>query len=243
MHRFFIPAEWINGDKVSIHGEQARQVRDVLRLKPGNRISVLDNTGWEYEVEVRQTASEIVRGMVISRSRGWGEPSLKITLYQALLKSDKFELVLQKGVELGVSTFVPFFSERCVAARPSESKIKRWEKIVREAAEQSGRSLLPVLRPAISFLEACKMSAAPAILLWEEEKAVKLRQVLGSPPFQDAAAINLFIGPEGGFPASEAEYARSLGIAAAGLGYRLLRAETAGIAVVAAVLYDRHELG
>ncbi|MFC1910677.1 RsmE family RNA methyltransferase [Chloroflexota bacterium] len=243
MHRFFIPGDWILGNSVLIKGEQARQIHEVLRIKPGSRLSVLDNTGWEYDIEVQITGNELVQGSVVGRERGKGEPSLKITLYQALLKSDKFEIVLQKGVELGVNTFVPFISERCVVTKPGDSKIKRWEKIIQEAAEQSGRNLLPVLQPVVSFVEACKTLSSPSILLWEEEKTTKLRDILGTAPYRDSPAINLFIGPEGGYSAPEAEYARVRGITTASLGQRLLRAETAGIAVVTAVLYDRRELG
>ena len=242
MHRFFVPGDWIQGNNVTLTGEHARQILSVLRLKPPEHIIALDNSGLEFEVEIENTARETVRGRIVRKDPGAGEPSTRITLYQALLKSDKFELVLQKGVELGVGAFVPFISERCVVGKPGESKVKRWDKIIREAAEQSGRAVLPPLRAALSFEDACKPSPNPAILLWEEEKQVRLHQALKSPPFQNARELNIFIGPEGGFPASEVEYAKSLGIAIASLGARVLRAETAGLAVISAVLYEKGEL-
>ena len=113
MHRFFIPKDWINQDSVTITGEPLHQIGYVLRLKPTDRIIVLDNSGWEYEVEIARITKEQVTGKITSKKPGQGEPVIQIMLYQALLKSDKFELVLQKGVELGVTTFVPFVSERC----------------------------------------------------------------------------------------------------------------------------------
>ncbi len=243
MHRFFIPGDWIQQDMVNITGEPLRQIGYVLRLKPTDRITVLDNSGWEFEVEIERITKEHATGKVINRKLGHGEPRIKITLYQALLKSDKFELVLQKGVELGITDFVPFVSERCVSRKESSAKIERWQKIIREAAEQSERVILPVLHPLTSFTEACRAAKRPALLLWEEEKSISLKQTLQNPPFQNAAGLSLFIGPEGGFPESEKELARQNGIAVASLGKRILRAETAGLAAVSAVLYETGEMG
>ena len=243
MHRFFIPKEWIQQNSVTIAGEPLHQIGYVLRLKPTDRIIVLDNTGWEFEVEIERISKERVQGKVLSKKPGQGEPRIKITLYQALLKSDKFELVLQKGVELGVTSFVPFVSERCITRKESAGKIERWGKIIQEAAEQSERLILPVLHPLISFDEACGMVKQPALLLWEEEKSVSLKQILQNPPFNDTANISLFIGPEGGFPEPEKELARQHGITIASLGKRILRAETAGLAAISAILYETGEMG
>jgi 16S rRNA (uracil1498-N3)-methyltransferase len=242
MHRFFIPRDWIERDNVIITGEPLRQIGYVLRLKSLDRIVVLDNSGWEYEVEIERITKEQAKGKVINKQPGQGEPCIKITLYQALLKSDKFELVLQKGVELGVNAFVPFISERCVARKESVSKIERWGKIIQESAEQSERLILPVLHPLISFDKACQSVKQPALLLWEEEKIVSLKETLQKPPFKNTAALSLFIGPEGGFPASEKELAQQHGIAIASLGKRILRAETAGLAAISAVLYEKGEM-
>ncbi len=107
MHRFFLPGELTGQDRVSLKGEQAHQVSHVLRLKPKDHILVVGNDGWEYEVEIEESAAELVRGRVIRKTLCTNEPGIKITLFQALLKTDKFEFVLQKGVELGVSAFVP----------------------------------------------------------------------------------------------------------------------------------------
>lgn len=243
MHRFFIPKEWMAGEKVFLKEDRAHQIVDVLRLKPGEHIIVLNNSGWEYEVEIEQTGGDLIKGRVVKKAICTGEPGISITLYQALLKTDKFELILQKGVELGVSAFVPFISERCVVRAPSDNRMMRWQTIVREAAEQTGRAVLPALQSAISFREACERADKPAILLWEEEKSNSLRTTLRSTPYQNAQALSIFIGPEGGFPESEAGVAESFGITAVSLGKRVLRAETAGIAAISAVLYEKGELG
>jgi 16S rRNA (uracil1498-N3)-methyltransferase len=242
MHRFFIPKEWRGEDKVSIKGEQARQICHVLRLKPQDHITVLDNTGVEYEVEVEILSGELVQGKVIRKGFCPNEPKIKITLFQALLKIDKFEFVLQKGVELGVSTFVPFLSERCVVKKPAENRVDRWRKIVQEAAEQSKRALVPALHPVVSFEEACQLAGNPSLLLWEGEKIIGLSKFLKNTP-QNSPTINIFVGPEGGFPTSEVKYARSRGIVPVSLGCRILRAETAGLVAISAILYDRGELG
>jgi len=243
LNRFFVPGDWIAPDKVLLKGEPAHQISHVLRLKPGDHISLLDNSGWEYEVELARVSGDLVEGRLVKKGLCPGEPEIKITLYQALLKADKFELVLQKGVELGISTFVPFLSERCVARKLAASKMARWQKIAQEAAEQSGRALLPFLQPVISFEEACKRAGKPAILCWEEEKSFSLSAILKSASFQDLPALSLFIGPEGGFPPAEVDYARALGIIPVSLGHRILRAETAGLATTSAILYQQGEFG
>ena len=243
MQRFFIPKDWIQQDTVTITGAPLRQIGYVLRLKPTDRIIVQDNSGWEFEVEIERITKEQALGKVITKEPGQGEPRVKITLYQALLKSDKFELVLQKGVELGVSSFVPFISERCISRKESAAKIERWGKIIQEAAEQSERVVMPVLHPLISFEGACRSVKSPALMLWEEEKSESLKQTLQNPPFKNATGISLFIGPEGGFPESEKELARQNGIAVASLGKRILRAETAGLAAVSAIIYETGEMG
>jgi 16S rRNA (uracil1498-N3)-methyltransferase len=190
-----------------------------------------------------QIHKEQAHGKVIAKEPGQGEPAIKITLFQALLKTDKFEFVLQKCVELGVTTFVPFVSERCVVSQPSESKIERWQKIIRETAEQSKRSVLPILHPTVSFQEACKLTGVPSILLWEGEKSTSFKRTLKSQPFKKASSINIFVGPEGGFPSSEVEYAQQLGVIPVSLGNRILRAETAGLVAISAILYERGEMG
>jgi 16S rRNA (uracil1498-N3)-methyltransferase len=244
MHRFFIPQDWIGQNNVIITGEPLHQIGYVLRLRPGDHIIVLGNTGLEYEVEIDRITKEQATGKVTGTKQGDTEPRIKITLYQALLRvPDKFELVLQKGVELGVTAFVPFISERTVPRKESPAKIERWAKIIKEAAEQSERVILPALQPVITFEEACKTVKTPAILFWEAGKSLSLKNTLHNPLFKEAAAVSIFIGPEGGFPEAEKELAEHYGIAIAGLGKRILRAETAGLAAISAILYERGEMG
>jgi 16S rRNA (uracil1498-N3)-methyltransferase len=242
MHRFFISKESFAGKSVSIIGEIAHQIIRVLRLKPGDHILVLDNTGCEYETVIESFTHDAVQGKIIKKDLGKGEPKISLTLYQALLKTDKFEFVLQKGVELGVANFVPFVSERCVVRKPVESKLERWHNIIREAAEQSRRTCLPVVHRVVSLKEACKQTMRPALIFWEGEKSMSLAVILKSAPFHKASALSVFVGPEGGFTPTEIELARQHGIIPVGLGNRILRAETAGLAAISIIMYEKGEL-
>jgi 16S rRNA (uracil1498-N3)-methyltransferase len=221
-------------------------LRNVLRLKPGAHVILLDNSGWEHETELTHVSSQRVEGRVVHKSVATGEPRTKITLYQSLLKLSKFELVLQKNTELGIVGFVPMITERCIIGSLediSNTKTERWWRILIEAAEQSRRGRLPTLRPAVMFPTACEDSARGGLSLipWEEEKERSLRSVLRAterPPF----SINLFVGPEGGFTPQELAQAQRYGAIPITLGPRILRAETAGLVTAAAILHEFGDL-
>ena len=247
-HRFFIPPEWLTGSAAAIAGPQAHQIARVLRMRPGDRLVVLDDSGWEFEVHLLEVQPERVRGEVVSRRLANGEPHTRITLYQGMLKSDHFEFVLQKGTELGIVQFVPLVTARTVAldrGAPGK-KHPRWQSIIQEAAEQSQRGRKPVLRPAMPFAQACEEASRSAgfkLLPWEEENLASLRSALrASAPPDREATVHLFIGPEGGFTRDEVDLARGYGLLPVTLGRRILRAETAGLVAAAAILYERGDL-
>ena len=155
MNRFFVPPSWITEGHARLTGEVARQISRVLRMSPGDEITLLDNTGMEYLSRLSRCAINTVEAEVLSAVAGPGEPSIQITLYQGILKGDKFQWVLQKGTELGVANFVPIVCKRSVPRQRdgrSESRYPRWRKIIAEAAEQSGRSLLPTLGEPVPSL-------------------------------------------------------------------------------------------
>ena len=160
-HRFFLPPESIVLEEVTFGPAAAHQLRHVLRLGPGARVIVLDDSGWEYEVELNHLGRDAATGRICGRQVPGTEPRLSLTLYQGVLKGHRFEWVLQKGTELGVSRFVPLVSERAVTADAGqiEGKRARWEQIIREAAEQSHRGRLPRLAPPCSF--SCLVSKGP----------------------------------------------------------------------------------
>ena len=247
MHRFFVPPECIDGDEAVVTGAAARQLATVLRAAPGDRIALLDDTGVEYLVTLSRVGPKEVVGVVTGRAVDAEAPSAPITLYQALLKADRFEQVLQKCTELGVARFVPIMTERCVprvGERRSANRYRRWRRIVTEAAEQSGRRRVPALEAAVGLKEACGAAEGVRLIPWEKERATGIRAALKAAGREAArGGVSVFVGPEGGLTADEIQLAASRGIAPVSLGPRVLRSETAAMAAVAAIQYELGELG
>ena len=248
MHRFFVLPSSIRGNEVTLSGSQSHQVARVLRMSPGETIIILDNSGWEIVTELVRVEPHQVKGRVLRRRLAPSEPRTKISLFQGVPRSKRFEAVLQKGTELGIVEFVPVITERCIISdlEDVEKRRARWEAIIQEAAEQSHRGRKPTLGRATLFSQACEQARQTeglSLILWEEEAARSLRHVLHTPPptregHWPPFTINLFVGPEGGFESSEADLARRYGLVTVTLGPRILRTETAGLVAAAAVLYD-----
>jgi 16S rRNA (uracil1498-N3)-methyltransferase len=251
MHRFFVAPEVFQRQPVALDGEQAHQIRQVLRMRPGERIVLLDNCGWAYEASLASYGDSAVQLEIVRHWAAAGEPRTHITLFQATLKGERFAWALQKGTEVGVSRFVPMICERNVVAdlHALEQKRERWQRIVQEAAEQSGRARLPELAPVQTFESIVRAGSVPTaaagiarLILWEGEHSLTLRQALGRCNFDAAARIEVLVGPEGGFTAEEADLAGRCGARRVTLGPRILRAETAGVVAAAAILYEAGEL-
>ena len=241
MHNFFVHPTSIEADQVALTGGVAHQIAHVLRLRAGDEIVILDNSGYEYLVLLHKVSSTVVDGLVKERRWNQGEPNTRVTLYQGMLKSDKFEFVLQKGTELGVTEFVPILCERSIAravGKLTKSRRNRWERIIAEAAEQAGRGKLPTLSDPMSFDTACEGAPGLRVIPWEHESVTKLRCVLNGNP----SVVSIFIGPEGGLTSKEVETAVGFNVTSVTLGSRVLRAETAAITAVAAVMYENGEL-
>jgi len=246
MHRFFIPPNWIGEEGVVLRDPVAHQIGNVLRMRRGDHILVLDNSGWAREVELLEVGPQQVAGEVVRRALAQGEPRTKITLYQGVLKGRRFEFALQKGTELGIVEFVPLISDRAVIADLGDvdKRHGRWQRIVQEAAEQSGRGRLPNLEPATLFPRACERAQRQGGLIlipWEGEHSLSLRAVLAGQekrPF----VVSLFVGPEGGFAEGEVELAQRYGVQPITLGPRILRSETAGLVAATAILYQLGDL-
>ena len=245
MHRFFVPPGALRAEPVVRGPDLAHHLGRVLRLRPGDRIVLLDNAGWEYEGELTRLARDSVEVRLLGKSPAKGEAATRIHLYQGLLKGQRFEWVLQKGTELGVASFTPLMCQRCVVGPPSPSAFGRWRRIVQEAAEQSGRGLLPPVGPAQPLAQALATAAGRRLLPWEGETGRSLRAALPRAGVGQPATleVSLFIGPEGGWEEEEVALALSQGAISVGLGPRILRAETAGLVVAAAILFHRGELG
>lgn len=242
MHRFFLPSLTLSSSPVRFPDDTARQIRSVLRLKPGERVLALDNQGNEYELELVQVDASAVLGEVRGRRPAVGEPAARLILYIGLTQREKFEWILQKCTEVGVSAFAPFISSRSLVqdARDGQKKHDRWQKILQEAAEQSGRGRIPELRLPVKFEQALaqvRTETGLALIAWEDEHTTGLKQAL-SPAPHPAMRFGVFIGPEGGFSAEEVALARQAGLLPVSLGLRILRMETAAVVAAALVLHE-----
>lgn len=207
-----------------------------MRLAPGSRITLLDDTGTAFATRIETLDSRSATGLVLSSAAVTTEPPIALTLYPCLLKRDRFEWVLQKGTELGVQRFVPVISSRTVARvhERAQHRYNRWRAIIREAAEQSARGRLPVLEQPLGWSDALDSAPGLRLLSWEEASEW--------PPSVSAALtstseLSLLIGPEGGISRDEAAEATARRWQTVSLGPRILRAETAAIAATTLVLH------
>lgn len=245
MNRFFVdPAVLVDGP-ILLDGGMAHQMARVLRLRPGDRVVLLDGSGQEVVAELRQVRPHGVVACPVERRPGRPEPACAVTVYQGVLRPARFEWLLEKGTELGVVAFVPLLTERSVVRPEDGGKADRWRRIVREAAEQCGRAVLPEVRPPARLTDAIGGAGGLRLLCWEASEGPGLRMTLREAVAAGArpAAVSLFMGPEGGFTEAEVEAAREAGAHVVSLGRRILRSETAGLAAAAAVLYELGELG
>ncbi|MHC4740492.1 MAG: 16S rRNA (uracil(1498)-N(3))-methyltransferase [Planctomycetota bacterium] len=245
MNRFFISESDIQGERVVLDGDQAHQIFHVLRMKAGERITVLDNTGMEYEAVLTSVGKNEVSGRIESRRAGAGEPGVEITLYQSLLGREKFELVLQKCTEVGVSRFVPVVTQRSLvrdADAVTPKKLTRWRRIITEAAEQSHRSRIPELAEPMRFEEVLSESNTydRYLVASPHEQQTTLQDALQGDKDR-WKSVGLLIGPEGGLTEQETGAALEAGAVAVSLGRRILRTETAAIVAAALILYELDE--
>jgi 16S rRNA (uracil1498-N3)-methyltransferase len=244
MYRFYVPPGTVSVSEIELHGVAAHRISRVLRLKQGDTMALFDGTGKEFVVRLNTVDREQVLCAVVSVSEPDTEPKTRVVLYQSLLKGEKFEWVLQKATEVGVSAFVPVVSQRSIPRpleRHGEGRCERWQRIVIEATEQCGRVRVPQVHPLSTFEEGLVRTkeAGVSIIPWERERSVSLAKALTGMP----AVVNVFVGPEGGFDEDEVALAREHGVVPVTLGRRILRSETAGVVVPAFVLYHLGELG
>ena len=240
MVRFFVSAEDLEKEDVSLTGENAQHAK-VLRLKPGEMVLLCDGEGREAVCKVASTDGWLLRAM--ERRESQSEAAVKVSVYMALPKADKLEHVIQKATELGAYEIVTFPSARCVS-RPDEKslkkKLERWEKIAASAAEQSGRGRIPKVLVLGSFSEALTRAAQAdkALMFYEHEEALTLKMALSSGGY---STVSLLTGPEGGLEEAEVAQAREAGLQVCTLGRRILRCETAPLCALSAVMYDAGE--
>lgn len=239
--RFFVDAKQITGDTALVTGEPAWRITQVLRLKEGDNICLLDNLGSEYDAHITSLLKNAVNTRILKKKECSGEPSVQLTLAVCLPKGDKLDLIVQKCSELGISNIKVVLSERCVA-RPDGGKItgriNRWRKIAAEAAEQSRRGRIPEVEYVEDFsslADAIKQHSI-SLVAWEEENRTTIKEVLKAN--HEVKSLMLIIGPEGGLTQQEVDIAVEAGAKPVTLGRRTLRCETAAIAACAVVMYE-----
>jgi 16S rRNA (uracil1498-N3)-methyltransferase len=246
VHRFFIPPDRITAGRVSLTGKTARQVYSVLRLHSGARITEQDDSGLEYQVELETVERSSALGRVLESQPCTAEPQTRLTIYLGLTQREKFEYALQKCTEAGAAGFVPVITSRTLVQDSAETarKLPRWQQIVQEAAEQSGRGHLPVIHPPLRWNEALQHAVARqnhTFLLWEGEHTASVRSALAD--VQPGSSLAAIIGPEGGLSEAEAAVAVQAGCVPVSLGRRILRMETAALAATLLVMYQLGEMG
>ncbi|MCK8826973.1 16S rRNA (uracil(1498)-N(3))-methyltransferase [Natroniella acetigena] len=245
MHHFFVEPSAMTDGQVTITGQDVRHITRSLRLDSGDKISVADGAGKKYIVELTELTEQFVKGKVQQDFVADVEPATKVTLVQGLPKSKKMDLIAQKTTELGIEQIIPVETERSIVKlKPSKAKRrqKRWQKIAKEAAKQSGRAKIPEVKELTDFEEMLSLAVEYdlALIPWEEEEASLKEVIVGNNKVEQ---VMIVIGPEGGFSKQEVERAKEAGIKSVSLGSRILRTETAGLATLSMLLYQTGDLG
>ena len=246
MNRFFVDDPGAFSDRsVVITGEDVNHVKNVLRLKENDELIVSNGRGRDYHCRISGITNEEVVADICDICDNFSELSTEITLFQGFPKGDKMELIIQKTVELGVTRIVPVMTKRTVVKlddKKAKKKTERYNMIAESAAKQSGRGMIPEVTMPVSFAEAVSMAEKldMNIIPYEEAEGVEYsRNIIKS--IKGKKSLGIFIGPEGGFAREEVEKALAAGTSAITLGHRILRTETAGMAVISIIMFELEE--
>ncbi|ACL70027.1 conserved hypothetical protein TIGR00046 [Halothermothrix orenii H 168] len=248
MHRFFVSEEQIRDDLVIIKGNDYNHIVNSLRLNPGDKLIVCPGNCRDYVATIEEIKENQITGKIIKEYKNRNEPSLNITLAQALPKKRKMDLVIQKATEIGVRSIIPLKTTRTIVRlnkKKERKKTDRWQKIAKEAAKQSGRGRIPTVERVYSLKELTQFKSNFDLIIipWEEEQGKNLKNVLSTVNVSEISKILVIIGPEGGFPPEEIKFIEQLGGIPITLGPRILRTETAGLVVLTMLLYESGDLG
>jgi 16S rRNA (uracil1498-N3)-methyltransferase len=247
MRLFYIEQSELAGANPSIRGVDARHIINVLRLKPGDNIELFDESGIKYEAKIVATSSAKVEISIVGQSNQVVESFLELVVAQSFLKEGKMDNLIRQLTELGITKWIPFISERSVP-RPDEKRLsnrtKRWEAIAKESAKQCKRAKTPKIGKTVSYNEflAHEQEFDLKIIFWENEKNIldikNLKEM-----HKDVKKILIMLGPEGGFTINEIEKAKESGFLTAGLGPRILRAETACLSACTLIQFLFGDIG
>jgi len=251
-HRFFIKQVDPSSKEIKFPGDIAHQIQHVLRLGQNDSVMVMDGEGKTYQVELTRVDSEVTTGKIIGVGEMKSGLKVHLHLYFPLSKKRKVEWILQKGTEVGVHAFHPFISQRSLvqSSEMNEKRKTRWESIIREAAEQSGRSRLPTLHKPESLsstIEIASASLDKVLAAWVGEGNRTLKDALVDTRHlvknvESIPSLGLFVGPEGGFSESEIDTLKQAGAETVSLGAHVFRLETAAIVFPALVMYELSDL-
>lgn len=240
MSRFFVTADMIAENRVTLSEEDSQHLARVLRAAVGDEITLCDDEGNEHTAHISEISKKTVVAEISETKLCETEPKVKVTIFQGLPKGSKMELIIQKCVEIGVHSIVPVATSRAVVKLSEEKgkgKEERWNKIAQEAAKQSSRGIVPKVECPVSFEEAVKSAAEydMAIIPYEKQDGGCFREFLRA---NSPKSVAVFIGPEGGFEESEIALAEKNGIKAVSLGKRILRTETAPLTALSVIMYE-----
>lgn len=243
MYQFFVEPHQIDGKKITITGTDVNHIKNVLRMKPGEELSVSNGAdGREYRCGILSIEEDrVVCGLRFIKDDGMELPS-RVFLFQGLPKADKMELIVQKAVELGAYQIVPVAAKRCVVKldeKRARARTARWQGIAEAAAKQSKRRIVPEVTQVLSFEEAVRISSSMDVKMIPYELAEgmdRTKQLIGG--LKSGQDIAVFIGPEGGFEEEEVNLALASGVLPVTMGKRILRTETAGFTMLAWIMYQ-----
>lgn len=241
MHHFFTDPSQVRDGKIFIEGSDVNHMKNVLRMRVGEQVQISDQNGKNYLCELKTFEEEQACFRIVETQRSQNELGSRLYLFQGLPKSDKMELIVQKAVELGVYEVIPVATHRAVVKldeKKAAKKTARWNAIAEGAARQSGRDVIPVVKNVMTLEDALAYAADLDLILMPYEDAqgmAKTRRVISE--IRQGQSVGIFIGPEGGFEEAEVQKAQETGAVPITLGKRILRTETAGIAVLSILMY------
>ena len=240
MYRFFVSENQIGDDSITITGSDVNHIKNVLRMREGETILVSDGNDNEYICEITALDEEVT-AKIVDMNIESRELPIKVTLFQALPKSDKMETVIQKMIELGAVEIVPVKTSRCIVKlddKKAAKKVSRWNEIAKSAAKQSKRGIIPEVSDVMTYEEALNKAKEMDTILFPYEGAEDIdhtREIFGK--IDSGSQVAIFIGPEGGFSIEEVAKAKEAGAKEITLGNRILRTETAGMMIMSVLMY------
>ncbi len=246
MPKFFVEPSAIIDKDIILSDDNYNHIKNVFRQSCGDEILINDRQGNDYKCIIKTIEKDKLIATIKETIPTNTEPLIEVVLFQSLIKGEKMEYVIQKAVELGIAKIVPIYTSRCVVKLEGEkkttAKIERWNKISEAASKQSGRGKVPKITLPMTFKEGLQFATTDLdinIIPYEKEKNHAIKNVLQT---INGTSFGIFIGPEGGFSEEEIQLAISLNVKPITLGNRILRSETASLAVISNLMYQMDEM-